>query len=195
VSAAVPRSWPDDFAPGWFVDPAKCAGGGWIDHAIYEIDRLRWVLGREVESVSGVTARAKHTDLEVEDWGVALARFEGGFLAELRDDWYMPATSMYQGQWELAGSRGVARVDDVTCQVRFAPTPPDGGTLGQWEDVAVPANHTARDAAAHVADVLAGRAEPLSGAEDAWKNLAFAMAFYQAARTGGTVKVTEVPRP
>lgn len=53
VSAGLPWSWPDNPKPGWFVDPARCAGGGWIDHAIYQIDRLRWILGREVESVRG----------------------------------------------------------------------------------------------------------------------------------------------
>ena len=57
VSAGLPWSWPDDPKPGWFVDPARCAGGGWIDHAIYQIDRLRWILGREVESVRGNAPR------------------------------------------------------------------------------------------------------------------------------------------
>jgi predicted dehydrogenase len=193
VSAALPRSWPDDFAPGWFVDPARGAGGGWIDHAIYEIDRLRWVLGREVESVSGIVASARHTSLAVEDWGVALARFGGGILAELRNDWYMPATSMYQGQWELVGTKGVARVDDVSCRVSFAETPPDGSPLDRWQEIEVPANYGSADAAAHVADVLTGQAEPLSGVEDAWRNLAFAVAFYEAAATGREIRVREVP--
>jgi predicted dehydrogenase len=55
VSAGLPWSWPDDPKPGWFVDPARC--GGWIDHTIYQIDRLRWILGGEVEFVRGNAPR------------------------------------------------------------------------------------------------------------------------------------------
>jgi predicted dehydrogenase len=195
VSAALPRSWPDNYAPGWFADPARGAGGAWIDHAIYEIDRLRWVLGREVRDVAGLTACLRHVAYGVEDWGCALARFEGGVIAELRDDWYMPQTSMYQGQWELVGTKGVVRVDDVGCRVAFVAAPPDGSSMVDWQEVPVPDNFGAADAASHVADVLQGLATPLGGVEDAWRNLAFATAFYEAAKTGATVPVREVPKP
>jgi predicted dehydrogenase len=52
-----------------------------------------------------------------------------------------------------------------------------------------------RTVAAHVADVVMGQAAPLGSVEDAWKNLAVAVAFYEAARTGVAVRVKEVPRP
>lgn len=195
ISAALPQSWPDDPAPGWFVDPVRCAGGGWIDHAIYEIDRLRWVLGREVETVSGQIATARHPNLKVEDWGAALARFEGGVLAELRNDWFMPSIGLFQSEWEITGSKGVVRVDDVACRVRFAETPPMDGSLDHWTDLPIPPNYGMRTVAAHVADVVMGQAAPLGSVEDAWKNLAVAVAFYEAARTGVAVRVKEVPRP
>ncbi len=193
VSAGLPGSWPDEQDPGWFVDPARCAGGGWIDHAVYQIDRLRWALGREVQSVSGQVATARYENLMVEDWGAALVRFDGGVLAELRDDWYMPATAMYQSLWEVSGTRGVARIDDVAYRVSFAKTPTGDGSLDQWTDVEVPPNYDIGVVAAYVADVLMGRAEPLATVEDAWKTRAFATAFYEAARTGADVRVKEVP--
>jgi predicted dehydrogenase len=193
VSAGLPRSWPDEPDPGWFVDPARCAGGGWIDHAVYQIDRLRWALGREVESVSGEVATARYENLAVEDWGSALVRFKGGLLAELRDDWYMPSTAMYQSLWEVSGTRGVVRIDDVRCQVTIAETPTGDGSLDQWTEVDVPPNYDMAVVAAYVADVLTGRAAPLATVEDAWKTRAFATAFYEAARTGVEVSVQEVP--
>jgi predicted dehydrogenase len=195
ISAALPQSWPDDPTPGWFVDPMRCAGGGWIDHAIYEIDRLRWVLGREVETVSGQIATARHPDLKVEDWGAGLVRFEGGVLAELRADWFMPSLGLFQSEWEVAGSKGVVRVDDVACRVRFGNPPPPDGQLDQWTDLPVPPNYGMGTVAAHFADVVMGRAEPLGTVEDAWRNLAVAVAFYEAARTGVAVRVKEVPTP
>jgi predicted dehydrogenase len=195
TSAGLPQSWPDDLTPGWFVDPTKCAGGGWIDHAVYQIDRLRWVLDREVESVSGKVATARYTSLDIEDWGAALVQFEGGVLAELRADWFMPTTAMFQSQWEVAGTKGVARIDDVTHRVSVAETPPQGGSMDTWTDVPVPANYEMESVVAHVADVVMGQAEPLATVEDAWRNLAVSVAFYEAAKTGVPVRVKEVPKP
>ena len=193
VSAGLPWSWQDDPRPGWFVDPARCAGGGWIDHAIYQIDRLRWILGREVERVRGELATARHKDLQVEDWGSALVEFEGGTLAELRNDWFMPNGSMYQDQFEVAGAKGVARVDVVTHRVQVAETPLKWGVLDQWREVAVPLNYDDATATKHVADVVLGHAVPLATVEDAWRNLAVAEAFYEAAESGCPVRVKKGP--
>ncbi|MBO0701890.1 MAG: Gfo/Idh/MocA family oxidoreductase, partial [Candidatus Dormibacteraeota bacterium] len=48
--ATLPQRWPGDHDPGWFADPERTVGGGWIDHAIYQIDLLRWLSGQEVVS-------------------------------------------------------------------------------------------------------------------------------------------------
>jgi len=195
ISAGLPQSWPDDTAPGWFVDPGRCAGGGWIDHAIYEIDRLRWVLGREVESVSGQVATARHETLDVEDWGVALVRFEGGLLAELRADWFMPTTAMFQSQWELAGAKGAVRVDDVANRVSAANVPLGDAAFNEWKELALPTVDLGASVAAHLADMVLGTAEPRATVEDAWRNLAVVAAFYEAACTGTPISVREVPTP
>jgi predicted dehydrogenase len=192
-SAGLPWGWPDDHRPGWFIDPTKCAGGGWIDHAMYQIDRLRWIFGRKIESVQGKLATARYTDLQVEDWGTALVWFEGGALAELRADWFMPSGSMYQDQFEVAGAKGVVRVDLVTQRVHLCETPPQWGTLDQWREVAVSRNYDAATVAGHLADVVLGHAKPLATVEDAWSNLAVALAFYDSARSGRPARVSGAP--
>jgi predicted dehydrogenase len=194
-SAGLPWSWPDNAAPGWFADPERCAGGAWIDHAIYQIDRLRWVLGREVASVSGQVATVRHEGFGVEDWGTALARFDGGVPAELRADWYMPTTAMFQNQWELAGTGGAIRADEVAQRVRFAAVPTDGAPFDAWQEVAVAPIDAMQSLAEHFVDVVTGEAQPLATAEDAWRNLAVATAFYEAAAAGRPVQVKEVPAP
>jgi predicted dehydrogenase len=193
ISAGLPQSWPDDTRPGWFVDPKRCAGGGWIDHAIYQIDRLRWVLGREVESIYGRVATARHGALEVEDWGAALARFDGGVLAELRADWYMPTTAMFQNQWELAGTKGAVRVDDVANRISVADVPLNDAPFNEWRDHPVPAVELGNSMAAHLADIVLGKVEPRATVEDAWRNLAVAAAFYEAANNGISTKVRRLP--
>jgi predicted dehydrogenase len=192
-SAGLPWGWPDDNRPGWFIDPSRCAGGGWIDHAMYQIDRLRWILGRKVESVRGKFATARYTDLQVEDWGTALVWFEGGAIAEFRADWFMPSGSMYQDQFEIAGTKGVVRIDLVTQRLHIAETPPQWGALDQWREIAVPRNYDTATVAGHLAEVVLGQAKPLATVEDAWSNLAVALAFYDAARSGRAVSVKELP--
>src|SRR5882757_1625457 len=36
----LPSGWPGDKDPGWFTDPERAPGGGWIDHSIYQIDLM-----------------------------------------------------------------------------------------------------------------------------------------------------------
>ena len=76
--AGLPQRWPGDADSGWFLDPARTPGGGWIDHSIYHLDMLRWLLDDEVASIGGHSTRLKFPDLPVEDYGVASVRFLGG---------------------------------------------------------------------------------------------------------------------
>jgi predicted dehydrogenase len=57
--AGLPQRWPDDPDPGWWADPRRTPGGGWIDHAIYDVDLLRWLLGEEVVLAAGIAANQK----------------------------------------------------------------------------------------------------------------------------------------
>jgi predicted dehydrogenase len=45
------QEWPGVPARTWWLDASKTPGGGWIDHSIYHVDFLRWLLGDEVARV------------------------------------------------------------------------------------------------------------------------------------------------
>ncbi|HEY6738640.1 MAG TPA: Gfo/Idh/MocA family oxidoreductase, partial [Actinopolymorphaceae bacterium] len=64
----LPKGWPGATSSGWFTDADRAPGGGWIDHAIYHIDLLRWVFDTNVVKVSGKTANLKHAELPFEDY-------------------------------------------------------------------------------------------------------------------------------
>ena len=104
-----------------------------------------------------------------------------------------PAAGQYQDRFEIAGTQGVVRINLVTHRVHIAETPPQSGTLGQWREVAVPRDYDAATVAGHLAEVVLGQAKPLATVEDAWSNLAVALAFYDAARSGRAVSVKELP--
>ncbi len=83
----LPQPWPDQQGDSWWLDPEKAPGGAWIDHAIYAVDQVRWIMEWEVESVSATMANKRHTDLALEDYGLAWLRLTNGFTAVLEDTW------------------------------------------------------------------------------------------------------------
>jgi predicted dehydrogenase len=60
--------------PSWWIDPEMIHTGAWMDHAIYAIDLLRFSLDAEVDAVAGHIGNRLHTDLPLEDYGMALLR-------------------------------------------------------------------------------------------------------------------------
>jgi predicted dehydrogenase len=81
--AVPPMSEPGNMDPGWFVDPEKAAGGGFIDHAIYGASILRYLLDDDIESVYAQIDKYALKELEVEDYGAAIMRFKNGTIAFL----------------------------------------------------------------------------------------------------------------
>jgi len=67
--------------PGWFVDPLKAAGGGFIDHAVYDVALLRKYFDSDVERVYAEMGKFVHKGYEVEDHGIALIKFKDGSVA------------------------------------------------------------------------------------------------------------------
>ncbi|HEY8282271.1 MAG TPA: Gfo/Idh/MocA family oxidoreductase [Leifsonia sp.] len=181
LSGSLPQSWPGASDPGWWADPDRAPGGGWIDHSLYQIDRMRWLLGEEVTEVSGIVANLVHRELPVEDYGHAILRFEGGAAVTVEDTWSGPA-----GGWRIAtsivGTKGSLHLDTSTGMIGFLEV---GGAFESWVQITSPADHTVG-----LSSILAAVADPssaLAGVEDAWNNLAVCVAFYEAAASGAAV--------
>ena len=82
------QEWPGvHVARTWWLDAGKAPGGGWIDHAIYDVHMLRKLLQAEVVRVTGATANLVHKDIPLEDFGVATLTFDNGVVATLEVTW------------------------------------------------------------------------------------------------------------
>lgn len=111
---SIAEDWYRSGTPGWFVDPAQVPGGAFIDEGIYWIDFFRWLAGSEIVQVEAKTANLVHTDIGVEDWGMALFTFANGIMARLEASWTINAPrrtgpSPKQNsvvRLELVGTRG-----------------------------------------------------------------------------------------
>jgi predicted dehydrogenase len=180
--ASLPKGWPDASDPGWFADPGRTPGGGWIDHSIYSIDLLRWLLGEEVASVAGVVANLKYPDLPVEDYGSATVVFEGGTIATIEDTWHGPP-GVFRTAVSLVGSKGAVQLDSVNGKLSAAG---DFPPFTSWVQTAAPAAHA--EGLDHLAAVVSSEEEPIATVDDAWRNLAACLAFYEAAASGQAVR-------
>ena len=185
--AGLPQRWPGDADSGWFLDPARTPGGGWIDHSIYHIDLLRWLLGDEVAEVSGRAAKLKYPDLPVEDYGDALLLFRGGAVARIEDTWLAPPCGG-RSSMSLVGTEGAVAWDGLSGRLSVAGEfPPFEG----WVHTAPKGMH--EGGLDHLVALARGEAEPVASVEDAWRNLAACLAFYEAAEAGRAVAPQEPP--
>ena len=197
--AALPISWHDDPTPGWWTDAAHNPGGGWIDHAIYQIDVIRHLTGREVERIEGRVATVHHDWLPFEDDGSAEIHLSGGTRCTSRAHWLVPQGT-FRRQVDVIGSEGMILYDNVGDTVRLRSTAETGDDAGPPDATLPPAaaelqrpsgwrvfQTAAPDAPGlldHVANVLEGREPPAATAHDGVANLDAALRFYAAARTG-----------
>jgi predicted dehydrogenase len=172
----------------WWRDPTKTPGGGWIDHAIYQVDLLRWLLDDEVVRVGGVAKTVAHPELpkELEDFGVAFLEFGRGAVVTVEVTWHAPPAGGF-GQWQLVGTEGQIVYDQslsgkLAVSGKFE-TPAGGG----WTLFNPPARRSDGGVVEHLIDCLISGQKPVATIADSRAALAVCLGFYEAARTGRTV--------
>lgn len=177
---------PFEYGRSWWLDPQQSPGGGWIDHAIYYVDVLRWLFESDVARVSGEVAHLKHVDEAHEDFGVATFVFTNGSIATVEVTWHVEGSGMALA-FQLVGSSG-----EVLSEATLQGTAPQlsmrtdlrrtlfAGTTPGWQSSDLP---TSQDGmTTHMLAVLRGEASPLVNEDDSRATLAACFAFYQAAQ-------------
>jgi predicted dehydrogenase len=187
--AGLPQRWPDDPDPGWWADPRRTPGGGWIDHAIYDVDLLRWLLGEEVVLAAGIAANQKFPCLPVEDFGAALLVFFGGAVANLEVTWTAPSRGGRRAL-SIVGTEGALAYDGLTGRLSTA-----GGLAEAAGWTTRPPRSWDADGIDHLVAVVRGEEQAIATVDDAWRNLAACLAFYEAAATGTRLPPAPLPPP
>ena len=173
--------------PGWYVDPGRAPGGAWIDHSVYQIALLRWLLNDEVREVAGHTRRFKYPDLAVEDYGLAVLQLNGGAFVTIENTWTAPPGA-FRFTMSLAGTVGAVSYDSITGRLALA------GAFQPFTGWVQAAPRTLYSTGLdHLVAVVRGEEPPVATVDDAWRTLAVCRAFYQAAETGHAA-VPESPR-
>jgi len=181
--AGLPQAWPGAMSPGWFTDPQRAPGGAFIDHAVYHIDVLRWLFGADVADVTGMVANVRHKSIPFEDYGHGVFRFTNGAVGTIEDTWTSNPGAPRE-VIEIVGTKGSLIMDSATGKMAVNG---DFGVKGWFLASPPPARGGFMR---HVVRCMAGDEEPMSSAQTARDNLAACLAFYEAARTGTTVRLS-----
>src|SRR6266542_1538706 len=171
----------------WWRTPSMVPGGGWLDHAIYQIDALRFMLDDEVARVGGVAKTLAHPELQapLEDFRVAIVEFKNGLVATIEVTWTAPQAGGLS-QTQIVGTEGQI-VYDPTVTGRVSVSGKfEGPAGGGWTTFSPPWRGGGQPLD-HVLDVIEGKTKPAATVDDARANLAACLAFYEAARTGTTI--------
>ncbi|GCD96069.1 Gfo/Idh/MocA family protein [Embleya hyalina] len=173
MHSTLPAAWPGAGEPGWWADPARTAGGAWIDHAVYQIDRITALFRSPVAGITGTTANLVHRELPLEDYGHAVLTLESGAVVTVEDTWITPAGAS-STRAHIVGSRGAVFHSTATESLGVAE---EGGA---WTVETLPPDpsDTLDALLAAVNDGVA----PGSTVRTARQTLATCLAFYDAAR-------------
>lgn len=191
---SIAEDWHCSGTPGWFVDPAQVPGGAFIDEGIYWIDMLRWLAASEVIQVEAKMANLVHTDIAVEDWGLATLTFANGILATLEAAWTINAPHRtgpspkqnHVMRLELIGSRGEIIEDGLRVPSRAVLAAGAADWVFEHER-GVPFGPAVPVPLDYLITCVEQQQAPLTTIQEARASLRVALAAYEAARMGKAV--------
>lgn len=194
---SIAEDWYRSGTPGWFADPKQVPGGAFIDEGIYWIDLFRWLAESEVVEVDARIGNLVHTDIEVEDWGMAFFTFANGVRASLEASWTIAAPrksgpSPKQNavvRLEIIGTRGELMDQWFRAPGRavLAAGAADWVFERQSEEPFGPSTPFPLD---HLIECIETGRAPAASIQDARKSFIIAMAAYESARAGRPVRLS-----
>lgn len=79
---------PNTTEQGWYIDPVRGGGGGFLDHGVHFTDFFRWFFGSDPESVVGTIGALTYKDLGVDDYGIATYTLQNGAIVTVESTWH-----------------------------------------------------------------------------------------------------------
>jgi len=74
--------------PGWYADPVRSGGGGFLDHGVHFTDFFRWMFRSEPVRVSAQVGTLTYPQLPVEDYGIATYTLASGAIVTVESTWH-----------------------------------------------------------------------------------------------------------
>lgn len=186
--------------PGWFIDPAKVAGGAFMDHAIYSAALCQYFFDSDAVRVYAEMGKFLYKNYDLEDHGLALVRLRNGAMITLEATWTAPETHhLYtiigtDGQITISGqnltvwSKKPPYTDPTTFDLRPRPLA-YSRTYAQASIPTPPISADQRAMMNYFIDCVVKRTDPVPTAENARAALEVCLAAYESSRTGRPVSL------
>ena len=177
---------------GWYADPIKGGGGGFLDHGVHFTDFFRWFFGSDPASVVATIGNLTYPELGTDDYGIATYTLQSGAMVTVESTWhaggwFAPLTSPDHAT--VNGTRG-----EIELHYQKSPQIEIQGTDDPWRQRRY-VDYTGRERyddsyrnlLAEFRDVIRENREPLPSAADGRAALEMVLAAYEANRTGKRV--------
>jgi predicted dehydrogenase len=210
VRARWSHSGPEYWSPEgkWFFEKDKAGDGALFDLGIHKLDLIRYLTAKEAKEVSAFTATLAK-DIEVEDYGVAMLRFDDGALGVVEASW---ASVPNENSIKLYGTRGNLQVGLDSAHpisVEFDETPSTAASAslpfrstsaqdavlsrGTWQGARfipdVPKQSITGGMFRHFVDCIVNGRECIASGADNRKSLEVCLAAFESAETGRVVRI------
>jgi predicted dehydrogenase len=177
---------------GWYADPVKGGGGGFLDHGVHFTDFFRWFFRSEPAAVTATIGTLTYPDLGVEDYGIATYTLQNGAIVTVESTWHAPdyfGPLSSPDHASLSGTRG-----EIELHYQKSPQTEIQGIDEPWTgrryfDFAGDERYEAcyRELLVAFRDAVVNGTRPVPDAEDGRAALEMILAAYEADRTGRRV--------
>jgi len=192
VPAEFIKDYPGADHMGWYIDPIKGGGGGFLDHGVHFTDFFRWFFGSDPVSVVATVGNLTYPELKTDDYGIATYTLKDGSIVTVESTWhaggwFAPLTSPDRAT--VNGTKGeiefhyqkspqieIQGIEDPWRERRYVDYV--GGK--RYEDCY-------RDLLIEFRDVIRGNRAPVPSAADGRAALEMVLAAYEASRSGRRV--------
>jgi predicted dehydrogenase len=177
---------------GWYADPIKGGGGGFLDHGVHFTDFFRWFFKTDPASVVSTIGNLTYPELGTDDYGIATYTMQSGAMVTVESTWhaggwFAPLTSPdratvngTRGEIELHYQKSpqieIQGIDDPWRQRRYV----DYTGRERYDDCY-------RNLLIEFRDMIKVDREPSPSAADGRVALEMVLAAYEANRTGKRV--------
>jgi len=181
----LPKKAPNSEEPGWYADKAKAGGGGFIDHAVHQLDALRWFLDDEVEQVLGYKGNLVYKEIGVEDYGIATFKFSKGTVATVESTWTVVSPDVPCDRVEIQGTKGSITIDEISHKTTLYDKKGEISYHFQFEDLDI-----FRKLLGDFVGAIRNDRLPLASAWDGRAAIELVLAAYQSAKEGRRITLT-----
>ncbi len=184
---------------GWYIDPIRNGGGGFLDHGVHFTDFFRWFFGSEARSVVATIGSLTYKDLGVEDYGIATYTLQNGAIVTVESTWHAPdyfGPLSSPDHASLSGTKG-----EIELHYQKSPQYEIQGTEDPWKrrtyvDLVGEERYDAcyRDLLVEFERAVRTDTEPVPNAVDGRAALEMILAAYESDRTGARVTFPFQPK-